>query len=281
VKILSWNIQATKGCDDRFDAARIVDKIKGYGELDVICLQEIARHIPDLNGDDQLEIIVHYLPNYRVVWGAGFSAYSDNAHTAEFGNLSLVKPALLLHSKVHILPSPVINELQIPRVMVEVTLNYDEQRISVYNTHLSFHSERERIAQLASLTTLRDEILAMSPTLPHSDAEGPYRFANRCQDVILCGDLNVDSDSSVFTDSITAAHWVDCWAVQSANLNDAEMRDRQPTCGCYDRIQWPQGPHVRDYFLATKNLADKTARVSVDTETDASDHQPVLLELAL
>ena len=46
-------------------------------------------------------------------------------------------------------------------------------------------------------------------------------------------------------------------------------------------MQWPQGAHTRDYFLATENIASKTIQVEVDVNTDASDHQPVLLEIAL
>ena len=73
MKILTWNIQATRGCDNNFDLSRIVDQIRKYGDLDVICLQEISRNIPDLNADDQPLLINQHFPDYEMIWGPGFS----------------------------------------------------------------------------------------------------------------------------------------------------------------------------------------------------------------
>ena len=98
--------------------------------------------------------------------------------------------------------------------------------------------------------------------------------------MILCGDLNVGSDTVEFKAHISDQKWVDCWMVQQ-RFDDETRPARQPTCGCFDGVQWSEGPHVRDYFLATDNLAKMTVSVEVDVETDASDHQPVLLEFAL
>jgi exonuclease III len=52
-----------------------------------------------------------------------------------------------------------------------------------------------------------------------------------------------------------------------------------PTTGVFDRKQWPQGPHCRDYFFVTPDLAARIAEVEVDVETGQSDHQPVVLRL--
>jgi endonuclease/exonuclease/phosphatase family metal-dependent hydrolase len=50
-------------------------------------------------------------------------------------------------------------------------------------------------------------------------------------------------------------------------------------CGLFDREQWDEGPHCRDYFFVTPDLAARTVDLVVDLETDASDHQPLLLVL--
>jgi len=241
MKILTWNIQATKGCDDRYDITRIIDIIKQYGDLDAICLQELSKHISDLNNDDQPSLIHNQFSDYHMLWGPGFSAPDRAGTRREFGNMTLVKRDLLKYSRVHSLPSPCVTTLQMPRTMVEAVIATGDQQVALFNAHLAFHSSDERMEQ---------------------------------------GDLNVDSDSDMFKDYISDCGWVDCWTVQSRySANDSPQR--QPTCGCFDHMQWPQGAHTRDYFLATENIANKTIQVEVDVNTDASDHQPVLLEIAL
>ena len=280
MNILSWNIQATMGCDNRFDAARIVDQIKSFGELDAICLQEVSRHIADLNADDQLALIGNEFPGYEHVWAPGFSVPNDRGKRGEFGNLTLVKAELLVYSHVHSLPSPAVNTLQIPRTMAEVIIKGGDKLVALFNTHLAFHSSEELTDQIQELTRLRDQLVLKFAT-PNTEATaGPYSYTRSSDAVILCGDLNVDAEDRLFKDHISDRNWIDCWSVQS-RFDGKIPSERQPTCGCFDRAQWPQGPHVRDFFLATENIASKTIRVEVDVETDASDHQPVLLESAL
>jgi endonuclease/exonuclease/phosphatase family metal-dependent hydrolase len=58
-------------------------------------------------------------------------------------------------------------------------------------------------------------------------------------------------------------------------------RPRAPTCGIYDRAQWPNGADCRDFIFVTEDLAPRVQRVSVDGDTAASDHQPVLIEMSV
>ncbi len=280
MQILTWNIQATKGCDDRFDLNRITHHIKQLGEWDVICLQEVSRNIPDLNANDQPLLISKQFPEHEYVWGAGFSAWDRVGGRCEFGNLTLVKKGLLRTARMHSLPSPGINDLQMPRTMVEVVVGIGSRSVAVFNTHLAFHSKVERVEQIQALTQLRDQHILKSSNQDLSNSWGPYSYANHCSSVILCGDLNEDSDSDVFREELIAQQWVDCWDVCS-HSSDLNHQQRSPTCGCFDRKQWPQGAHVRDYFLATQDIARKAIRVGVDVETDASDHQPVFMEIGL
>jgi exonuclease III len=39
------------------------------------------------------------------------------------------------------------------------------------------------------------------------------------------------------------------------------------------------GGHCRDYFAVTADVARRVADLSIDTATDASDHQPLRLTL--
>lgn len=280
MKILTWNIQATKGCDDRYDADRIVSLIKDYSGLDVICLQEVSKNIPDLNADDQPKIFADQFPGYETIWAPGFSAPSASGKRVEFGNLTLVKSHLLKWARVHSLPSPSIEELQMPRTMAETVVDIEGGQVTIFNTHLAYHSSVERITQLQALTLQRDKIMSNEYLAPAAGAWGPYSYTNKSLGVILCGDLNVGSETAEFKVHLMDQNWIDCWVMQNSS-SEGKLAERQPTCGCFDTVQWPQGPHVGDYFLATRDIAEKTQSVMVDVETDASDHQPVLLEIAL
>jgi endonuclease/exonuclease/phosphatase family metal-dependent hydrolase len=54
---------------------------------------------------------------------------------------------------------------------------------------------------------------------------------------------------------------------------------RAPTCGIHDHAQWPDGADCRDFIFATEDLRERIVRVEVNETTDASDHQPILIEL--
>ncbi|MEE9333284.1 MAG: endonuclease/exonuclease/phosphatase family protein [Granulosicoccaceae bacterium] len=277
MKILTWNIQATQGCDGNYDKNRTIERIKNFGDLDVICLQEVARNIPSLNANDQLALIAKQFTGFEVIWAPGFSVPDAAGIRCEFGNLTLVKKPLLKNARTHILASPAVGEVQMTRTMAEVIVDAGERGIAIFNTHLAFHSMLEQVAQLNDLTHLRDQIISKINKTNDARASGPYIYADSAEGVLLCGDLNIDSDSDEFKTHIINEQWYDCWDMQIRHEN----LERQPTCGCFDSVQWPQGPHVRDYFLATEATARKTTNVTVDVETDASDHQPVLLDIDL
>ena len=68
----------------------------------------------------------------------------------------------------------------------------------------------------------------------------------------------------------------------SADRLRAALRDkpRALTCGLYDHVQWSKGPDCRDFVFVTEDIGSRVRRVEVNETTDASDHQPILIELA-
>jgi endonuclease/exonuclease/phosphatase family metal-dependent hydrolase len=52
-----------------------------------------------------------------------------------------------------------------------------------------------------------------------------------------------------------------------------------PTAGVYDTVQWSSGPLTCDFVFVTEDLRDRLRRCEIDGATNASDHQPILLEL--
>lgn len=275
MKILTWNIQSAKGCDDKFDPERIINVIEAFGEQDVICLQEVARHIPDYNDTDQKMLFEEHFKGYEGVWGACFSTQQPNHKRSEFGNLTLVRSPLLLDSRTHFLPWPAHDKPQIPRVAVETTLLHESGPVSLLNTHLAFHCAAERKDQMRALTDIRDQILARQQLQNDPGQVGAYQYPPAPQCVLLCGDLNIAMETSEYQQLIKANSWIDCWTLQAEPDNS---QDRTPTCGCYDHVLWPQGPHIRDYYLVSDALNTNIRRITIDTDTDASDHQPLSME---
>ncbi len=280
MKVLTWNIQSTKGCDEKYDPQRIIDVIESFGEVDVICLQEVARNVPVYGGADQRQVFEDHFTTHEGVWGAGFSTRREDGRRSEFGNLTLVRSPLLLDSRTHFLPWPAGDHPRIPRVAVETTVRLGEIPVTVLNSHLAFHNSNERRDQMLALTDIREQILPHSPSADNADQIGAYEQPPVSQQVLLCGDLNIALESDEYEQLVGENGWADCWGIQ-AELNSDD--DRTATCGIYDHVLWPQGAHIRDYFLISRERLSTDAdanvsRITVNTDTDASDHQPLLLE---
>ena len=52
------------------------------------------------------------------------------------------------------------------------------------------------------------------------------------------------------------------------------------TCGIFDKKQWPEGSHCRDFGFISSNLKNNFDNIEVNQKIDASDHQPVVLNLS-
>jgi endonuclease/exonuclease/phosphatase family metal-dependent hydrolase len=95
---------------------------------------------------------------------------------------------------------------------------------------------------------------------------------------VLCGDFNAEVDNEDYNTLMQpfdagGTRFHDAWRA----LNDTAPH--APTCGLFDHQQWPQGPHCRDYFFISHDLAEAVTAVEVHSATDASDHQPLAITL--
>ena len=63
---VSYNIQYSRGKDDRHDLARIASAVEG---ADLICLQEVTRNMPGVPDDDQPGRLGDLLPDYFWTYG--------------------------------------------------------------------------------------------------------------------------------------------------------------------------------------------------------------------
>ncbi|MFT4606452.1 MAG: endonuclease/exonuclease/phosphatase family metal-dependent hydrolase [Urechidicola sp.] len=277
MRILSWNVQYGKSPDNSFDFIRTLDYIKSLGEFDIICLQEVARHMPDycIQGqEDQLLLSQQSFPDYRLIWGSGFNwpSVTDNEFDRqEFGNLTLIKHGLLDY-RVHQLPQPATpGKLQMPRVAIEACIDSSIGPLSIINTHLAFHDSNETQLQLEHFTHLEQERVAHHQ-YPKAYCPGCFHNGYLASARILCGDYNFDPQSTHYQYQ-TDCGWMDAWKQGSTD------EPHPSTCGVFDTIQWTQGGHCRDYFWLSNEFASYKINVSADSTASLSDHQPIILEI--
>jgi len=89
---------------------------------------------------------------------------------------------------------------------------------------------------------------------------------------VLCGDLNLLPDDAEYR-ALFRPPLLDAW-------RHARKGEPDPlTTGLHDRAQWPMGGHCRDYFAVTPEVARRIVALEMDAAADASDHQPLRLEL--
>ena len=279
-QILSWNIQNGKGVDDTISLARIGAVIREMGDPDVICLQEVSRHMPlgsEGASPDQVAEISDLFPDHEAMFGPAVEGSSaEGAPRWQFGNLTLTRLPILSAFQ-HALPQPSEPGLRhMARQAIETTLKTVHGPLRVMNTHLEFHSANQRLAQVGRLRAIHSEIVTNAQHRPAFDATGPYRELHRPYDCVLCGDFNMEVDSTEYTILTNGAgygRFHDAW--RSYHMG----RDHEPTCGIYDLKQWPQGAHCRDFFFVTETVTQQITGIIVNTETDASDHQPLMITL--
>ncbi|MGB7181499.1 MAG: endonuclease/exonuclease/phosphatase family protein [Burkholderiaceae bacterium] len=286
-KILSWNIQNGLGVDGQRSLARIASVIRALDMPPVLCLQEVSRAMPldaDVAAPDQVAELADLFPGYTVVFGPavdillpGPDPKGSKAKRAQYGNLVLSRlPVLSVFT--HALPQPPrAGRRQMPRQAIEVTVACDDGPLRVMSTHLEYHSKGQRLAQIAALKAIHQEVDALAGAQPEYKNSGPYQRIERAGRAILCGDFNClpgsDEMALILEAAVPSSRLFDAWAELYPDVT------HQPTCGIFDRVQWDEGPHCRDYFFVSNALRDAVVSLDVDSKTSASDHQPIVLTL--
>ncbi len=276
MRLITWNIQWGKGCDGVVDLARIVSVARSLGDADIFCFQEVSNSFASLDGDtDQAAELAALLPDHRAVFRPAVETIDSQGRTHRFGNMTLSRlPVLQVAS--HLLPWPQDDS---PRSMrrqaLEVTVQTAFGPLRVTTTHLEYYSAAQRDAQIGRLLDLQQEA---STYRQAADAREPYGRQVIAASGILCGDFNFDvsapQHAMLDASSRPGLNYRDAWTICHPGLSHA------PTCGVHDRVQWRNGADCRDFIFVTEDIAGRVRRMEVDGETAASDHQPVLIELA-
>jgi endonuclease/exonuclease/phosphatase family metal-dependent hydrolase len=130
----------------------------------------------------------------------------------------------------------------------------------------------ERLRALHAEAAARASLFEVRPEL-----DAPYQLGERPASAIYCGDFNLlpgaaDYQALLAPHANGAPALVDAWALQHPG------QQRAPTAGLHG-YPWPAQPGCYDYFFVTDDLARRVTGVDVQSETAASDHQPLVLDL--
>lgn len=281
MKLITWNIQWGRGCDGRVDLKRIVDTCRAMADADVLCFQEVARNYPELPGsagEDQFAALAGLLRGYRRIEGIATDAPAPDGTRRQFGNV-IYSRFPVLQVLPHLLPWPADPKLPgMQRVALEVVLQANLRLVRVTTTHLEYYSLKQRAAQVERLRELHADSAAHAQDIDHPEETGePFKIFPRLKSGILTGDFNYRPEDALharmqapFTDG--TPRYCDAWAQR----HPGEPHD--PTIGVHDHEQWPKA-FCYDFIYVSEDLASAVRELKVNLETDASDHQPVLIEL--
>jgi endonuclease/exonuclease/phosphatase family metal-dependent hydrolase len=282
MKLITWNIQWGRGIDLKVDLARIARNARDFADFDVLCLQEVAVNFPGLagsRGENQVEELSRLLPGYSAHYGIATDVDDNHGGRSRFGNL-IFSRLPVIQTFGHLLPwsaDPTVTSMQ--RIAFEAVVQARWGPVRVLTTHLEYYSAIQRQAQVEALRGLHQEACghAASPR-PSGESSGPFTALPRPASAILAGDFNFKPDAAEhrrLTAAFSAAvpRFMDAWEVAHPKQPHAA------TAGLYES-SWAEHPFCCDFVFVTEDLASRVRAVAVETQTQASDHQPVLVEWA-
>lgn len=286
MKLITWNVQWCRGVDGRVDPQRIVYTARDIADFDVLCVQEVGANfahplLPGSRGEDQFSELAELLPGFTAAEGIGVDMLAtDGPGRRRFGNLVLSRWPVRRIQR-HLLPMPLdpgVNGMR--RVAVEAEIAAPGGDIRVITSHLEYFSVPRRSAQVEALRAIYAEGVANANAPAVVDPKnGPYRSPRPPASAIVCGDFNFEPTDPLharltapFADGTPPL--VDAWVAAHPRAV------REPTFRIYEKEYPEQQPYCCDFIFASADLVPRIRRVVVESVTQASDHQPVLIELA-
>lgn len=282
--VLSWNIQWGRGADGCVDLARTVAVLRDAGSPEIICLQEVACDWPGLKGqsvpEDGPARLRAALPEYQAIYFPCLEKGNGSGGTIGFGNMIMSR---LPVGRVfrHLLPAP--PDVAVPsmqRGCLEVEIEAANGPLRVLTTHLEYYSKVQRLAQSVRLCTLQQEAVEEARSAAgqvRSRRVSMFGMAARGEAALLCGDMNCEPASAEYRAIIGPpgpSVWRDAWRARHGEA------PHQASVGLHG-AEWPDRQYCCDYFFVSSSLETQVRDLRVMADVAASDHQPLLLELAV
>jgi endonuclease/exonuclease/phosphatase family metal-dependent hydrolase len=261
------------------DLGRIVATARALADFDVICFQEVADNLPGLEGNegrDQFAELAALLPGFRGAESASIEAPLDGGKRRRFGNALFTRYPVLAVRR-HALPWPAdpANDTM-PRSALEATLQAPMGPLRVTTTHLEYYSALQRRAQVMRLRHLQDEACQRA-ALQRAPSDAPFAAPPQTSRSIVVGDFNFPVDDAAYDEMLAplaagVPRYRDAWRLVHGH------QPHTPTFCVHSHV-YSKTPYCCDFAFVSDDLAARVRDVQVDAGTQASDHQPVLLEL--
>ncbi|MEO5580095.1 MAG: endonuclease/exonuclease/phosphatase family protein [Gemmatimonadaceae bacterium] len=240
IRVLVYNIHAGRDAAGVDNLERVAAIVRESG-ADIAMLQEVDRGTTRSGNTDQVARLVS-LTGFHAAFGKTLDYQGG-----EYGIAVLSRREIRSDTLLRLPVSPPQERSGAgyePRGALRVAILTPLGELHVFNTHID--ASREDFYRLQEAR----ELLRIAAA---SEPPGGV--------VVIGGDLNSEPSSAVIA-SLIAAGWRDAWR-----------------CGQGDGLTFPASAPVKriDYLLLPSSLQCRSARV---ISTDASDHLPVLFEIA-
>lgn len=282
--LITWNTQWCRGVDGRVDPARIAAEARRIADFDVLCLQEIADNFPDPRlggsaGEDQFAALAALLPGYTPVPGVAVDHPGEGGRRRRFGNMILSRlPVRQVYR--HLLPFPVDPDVNgMPRIAVEAVVAAPFGDVRVITTHLEYYSLLQRSRQVEALRDLYAEGYGHASKGSVTDTSGgPFNTYLRPTATVVCGDFNLEPEDPLHARMLApqpdgAPPLLDAWQVGNPG------KHHPATFRIYEKTYPGEAEQHCDFVFINEALRNRLRALRVDRETQAADHQPVIVTL--
>jgi endonuclease/exonuclease/phosphatase family metal-dependent hydrolase len=163
----------------------------------------------------------------------------------------------------HLLPWPVDSAVpSIQRIALEATLLLPMRPVRICTTHLEWYSTLQRAAQVERLRELHAQASA------HASSPG-----------LLVGGFTFKPNAAESVRPQSAHRRRQAFLRRRLDIAHPG-RAHPPSVGAHDKVQCSGAAFTMDFAFVSADLAGRVKTVLIDSHSDASDHQPVLLELS-
>ena len=277
LRIVTWNIQWGLGIDETQNLKRLIGDARAVADFDVLCLQEVSDNFANLKGNDgsnQFAELGHLLPGYTAIEGVGLDIPDGEGGRRRFGNMILSRLPVLQVLR-YTLPWEAAATRNMPRLLLEAVVEAPSGPLRIMTTHLEYSSSELRRAQVEGIREAHRTAHERHVT-PRENGPGTYVRFPTTSSAVLTGDFNMRPEDPVkrrISDQFGngAPRLLDAW--EAAN----GPSPHPPSFCLFEQSNGP--PHCCDFMFVTEDIASRVSRVAYDQNTQASDHQPVLLEL--
>jgi endonuclease/exonuclease/phosphatase family metal-dependent hydrolase len=219
------------------------------------------------------------LPGFTAIPGVAVDQPADDGRRRRFGNMILSRlPVVQVYR--HVLPYPLDAGVPgMPRIAIEAIVRTASGDVRVVTTHLEYYSARQRMAQVDALRAIYAEGHAYARDAAVTiDDGGPFQTFVRPRATVITGDCNFEPDSPEYRRMLApfddaTPPLVDAWHVAHPGIAHPS------TFKIYQKDE-PTDPELHcDFIFVGDELRPRVRAIRVDGQTQASDHQPVILSL--